>query len=236
MIKFSDLILFEDDDFIVINKPHDVSTLDDRDATKVNILLLAKRYSSDAQVCHRLDKETSGILAIAKNPTAYRHLSMQFENREVLKIYHAVIAGIQKLENRMVEQPILALKDGNVKIDHEKGKEAATIFNTLQIFKGYSLVACCPITGRMHQIRIHLATIGFPIVGDILYGGKYFYLSKIKKGYKINPNDDEQPFIKRVALHAKALTFNKLNGQEITVDAPYPKDFAALIRQLSLHT
>lgn len=233
-INFQDIIIFEDEDFIAINKPYDVSTLDDRDQTRQNILKMAKAYSADAQVCHRLDRETSGILMIAKNPEAYRHMSMQFENREVIKIYHAVIEGTKKFDNLMVEKPILPLRDGTVRIDAE-GKEAATIFNTLDVYNGYSLVACFPITGRMHQIRIHLASVGHPIIADSTYGGKDIFLSKLKRGFKLKKDTDEQPLIKRVALHAQALTFKKMNGEELTINAPYPKDFAVLIKQLEIN-
>src|SRR5471030_1453349 len=83
--KFADLILFEDDDIIVVNKPPFISSLDEREGGEVNMLRLAKGYSEDAQVCHRLDKETSGALIIAKNPEAYRTVSIQFEKRQVKK-------------------------------------------------------------------------------------------------------------------------------------------------------
>lgn len=232
MLQFKDLILFENDDFLLINKPYGISTLDDRDLTKQNILKMARAYTADPQVCHRLDKETSGVLAIAKNPEAYRHLSMQFENREVVKIYHAVSATKLKLDNRMVELPILPLKDGIVKIDRE-GKPAATIFNTLEVFNHGSLIACFPITGRMHQIRIHLTTIGSPIVADSQYGGKDIFLSQLKsKNFNLKKDTEELPIIKRVALHAFSLSFKLLNGEEICVNAPYPKDFAVLIKLL----
>ncbi|MFN0049627.1 MAG: RluA family pseudouridine synthase [Cytophagales bacterium] len=233
---FKDLIVFEDDNFIAINKPYDVSTLEDRDKTRQNILKLAKTYADDAQVCHRLDRETSGILMIAKNPEAYRHMSMQFENREVTKIYHAVIEGTKKLDNQMVDLPISILKDGSVRIDKMEGKESATIFNTLQAYHRYSLVACLPITGRMHQIRIHLSTIGHPIVADDLYGGKPIFLSSLKRNFKLKKDTEELPLMKRVALHAKSLTFNDLANKETTVTAEYPKDFAVLIRQLVENT
>lgn len=235
-LNFADLIVFEDEDFIAISKPYDVSTLEDRDKTRQNILKMAKTYANDAQVCHRLDRETSGILMIAKNPEAYRHMSMQFENREVTKIYHAVIEGTKKLDNEMVDLPISILKDGSVRIDKMEGKESATIFNTLKAFHRYSLVACLPITGRMHQIRIHLSTIGHPIIADELYGGKQIFLSQLKRNFKLKKDTEELPLMKRVALHAKALTFKNLAGEELTVTAEYPKDFAVLIRQLEENT
>src|SRR5690606_7285907 len=89
--KFVDMIIYEDDNLIVINKPPFVASLDEREGGEINILRLAKKYHADAQVCHRLDKETSGILLIAKNPETYRSVSIAFERRRVDKIYHAVI-------------------------------------------------------------------------------------------------------------------------------------------------
>ena len=232
-INFKDLILFENDDFIVVNKPHSVSTLDERNADNPNsILRLAKAYSDDAQVAHRLDKETSGALAIAKNPEAYRHLAMQFEHREVKKRYHAVVEGAHNFEDISVYLPILPLKDGMVKIDRQLGKIAETIFKTLKVYKNHSLIECQPITGRMHQIRIHLTCLKAPIVSDELYGGSMLYLSSLKKKFNLKQETEEQPLIKRVALHAHSLTFTLLDGTPITVEAPYPKDLDVLIKQL----
>ena len=177
-IQFKDLILFEDNDFIVINKPSGISSLDERkDDFATSILRMAKTYTADAQLGHRLDKETTGALVIAKNPEAYRHISMQFEHRETAKRYHAVVEGMHDWEGIMVNLPIYPLKDGKVIIDRQKGKHAETWFRTLQVFRGYSLVECLPITGRMHQIRIHLTCLKAPIVCDEMYGGKYVYLS-----------------------------------------------------------
>src|ERR1700710_1846312 len=101
--KFADLILFEDDDIIVVNKPPFISTLDEREGGEVNMLRLARAHYEDAQICHRLDKETSGALIIAKNPEAYRLVSMQFERRKVKKVYHAVIEGTHVFEELFVD-------------------------------------------------------------------------------------------------------------------------------------
>jgi 23S rRNA pseudouridine955/2504/2580 synthase len=232
-INFKDIILFENDDYIVVNKPHSVSTLDERNADNPNsILRLAKEYSDDAQVAHRLDKETSGAIAIAKNPEAYRHLAMQFEHREVKKRYHAVVEGVHNFEDISVYLPILPLKDGMVKIDRQLGKIAETIFNSLRVYKSHTLVECQPITGRMHQIRIHLTCLKAPIVSDELYGGSMLYLSTLKKKFNLKNDTEEQPLIKRVALHAFSLTFALLDGSPITIEAPYPKDLEVLVKQL----
>lgn len=232
-IQFKDLILFEDNDFIVINKPSGISSLDERkDDFATSILRMAKTYTADAQLGHRLDKETTGALVIAKNPEAYRHISMQFEHRETAKRYHAVVEGVHDWEGIMVNLPIYPLKDGKVIIDRQKGKHAETWFRTLQVFRGYSLVECLPITGRMHQIRIHLTCLKAPIVCDEMYGGKYVYLSDLKKKFNLKKDTEELPLMRRVALHAYSLTFTLLNGDVKEVIAPYPKDFAVLVKQL----
>lgn len=231
--NFKDLIIFENDDYIIVNKPPFVASLDERSAAgEVNILRLAKQYSADAQVCHRLDKETSGAIVIAKNPEAYRNLAMQFERRKVKKVYHAVVDGQFQFDELFVDLPILNDGNKNVTIDRIEGKRAETYFNTIKHYKHYTLVECKPVTGRMHQIRIHLATQRAAISGDHMYKGKPVFLSAIKRGYRIAKNEEEQPIMKRFALHAKEITFKGLDEQEITVEAAYPKDFATLIKLL----
>ncbi|PWJ55309.1 23S rRNA pseudouridine955/2504/2580 synthase [Dyadobacter jejuensis] len=234
-IKFEDLILFENEDFLLVNKPPHLATLDERTADRGGSLLrLAKEYNSELQAAHRLDKETSGVLAFAKNPAAYRHLAMQFEHRQVTKRYHAVVGGIHDLDSISVYLPILPLKNGTVvKIDKLEGKVAETIFNTLKVYRGYSLIECIPITGRMHQIRIHLSCLKAPIVCDPQYGGEPIYLSSLKKKFNLKKDTEEQPLIQRVALHAHALSFALMNGEPIRVEAPYPKDFEVLVKQLN---
>ncbi len=233
--KIEDRILFEDDDYVLINKPPFVSTLEDRNE-KTNILALARGYAGDAQVCHRLDKDTSGVLAIAKNPEAYRHLSIQFEHREVEKVYHAVVDGIHDFQNLLVDLPILKQDDGMVKISKRDGKPAQTYFTSLQSFRSHTLLECKPVTGRMHQIRIHLASLKASITGDELYGGRPFLLSAIKRGFNLKKHTEEESFMKRMALHAFSLKFVDLKGQMQRIEAPYPKDFQALLRQLSLNS
>jgi RluA family pseudouridine synthase len=230
-ISISDILLFEDDDYFVVSKPPFIATLEDR-VEKVNLLGLAREYSSDAQACHRLDKDTSGVLAFAKNPEAYRHMSMQFEKRQIEKVYHAVVDGNHALQDVLVDLPILKQNDGTVKISKREGKPAQTYFTTLQSYRQHTLVQCKPITGRMHQIRIHLATLKASITGDDMYGGKPFFLSSVKRGFNLKKQTEEQPIMRRMALHAQALTFEDLKSETKTVEAPYPKDFQALVRQL----
>ncbi|MFM1913726.1 MAG: rRNA pseudouridine synthase [Bacteroidota bacterium] len=236
-IQFKDLILFENDNYLIINKPAGISSLDERgDSTVKGIIRLAKEYSEDAQLGHRLDKETSGCLVIAKNPEAYRHISMQFEHREVNKKYHAVVEGQQEWDGILVNFPILPLKDGKVIIDRHNGKHAETWFQSLRVYRNCSLVECMPITGRMHQIRIHLTCLKAPILMDSTYGGPEIYLSDLKRNFSLGKGKEENPLIKRVALHAYSIQFKDLNNEIIEIQAPYPKDFEVLIKLLEKYS
>ena len=233
-IKLEEIILFEDKDYVLVNKPPFLSTLEDRNE-KVNLLRLARMYTADAQVCHRLDKDTSGVLAIAKNPDAYRHLSIQFEKRQVVKLYHAVVDGVHQFKDTLVDQPILKQVDGMAKISKREGKPAQTYFTSVKSYHHHTLVVCKPVTGRMHQIRLHLAVLGAPITGDELYGGKPFFLSQVKRNFNLKKETEEQPLIKRMALHAFSLEFSDLSGNVQLIEAPYAKDIEVLIKQLTIN-
>jgi 23S rRNA pseudouridine955/2504/2580 synthase len=232
--KFADLILFENDDVIVVNKPPFISSLDERGegSSEISMLRLAKAYWDDAQICHRLDKETSGALIFAKNPEAYRSVSMQFEKRRVKKVYHAVIDGTHTFDNLLVDLPILNVGKGSVTISRQDGKRAETWFQSLKYYKHYTLVECRPVTGRMHQIRIHLATQRASIAGDEMYKGEPVFLSKIKRKYHLGKDQEELPIMKRFALHAYEVTFRINPETEVTIHAPYPKDFETLLKLL----
>lgn len=231
-LSFPELILRETDDYIFINKPPLISTLEDR-SSPVNMLSMAREYDEGAQVCHRLDKETSGVLVIARNPEAYRHMSLQLQERKVEKVYHAVVSGLQEYKDKVVEAPIRKNSSGGVNIDFREGKEAVTRFDTLKVFRSTTLVECRPLTGRMHQIRIHLAWLKSPILSDHSYGGEDFYLSSVKRRFNIKKGEEEQPLIKRIALHAESIGFETEKGEKLKVQAPYPKDFRVLVSQLS---
>lgn len=230
--SFKSLILFENDDLIAVNKPPFLPTLDERSGQGQSLIRMAKACHQEAQVCHRLDKETSGVLLIARHAAAYRHLSMQFEHREIEKVYHAVLEGIHDFRGLHVDLPIQNLGKGHVKIDRREGKKAETVFNTLKVFRHYTLAECRPLTGRMHQIRIHLATQRAAICNDERYGGNPVYLSRLKRNYRLGKGEEEQSLIRRFALHASSLSFKLLNNERKTITAPYPKDFAILLKLL----
>ena len=121
---------------------------------------------------------------------------------------------------------------GRVSINYERGKPSATIVTTLKTFSKHTLVQCEPVTGRMHQIRVHLSRNKAPLVSDIAYGGSILYLSSLKRKFNLKQNTDEQPLIKRVALHAYSIGIKDRNDEPILVQAEYPKDIKALLRQL----
>jgi 23S rRNA pseudouridine955/2504/2580 synthase len=232
MRKFNleDIIIFENEAVLAVNKPSGLSTLEDRVDTH-NVLSMVKELYPQIKNCHRLDKYTSGVLLFAKNPETYRAISMQFQNREVKKVYHALVHGKTEFEMLEVNVPLSIKSAGNVVFDYKVGKESTTYFNTLKNFRVCSLVECVPVTGRKHQIRVHLKYAKHLIISDEAYGGEPIFLSQIKKNYK-KSEGDERPLINRMALHAYSLDF-KLPGQEnISVTAPYPKDFRLMLSQL----
>ncbi len=229
--KFSEAIVFENENYFAINKPVAYSVLEDRsDSNLPSLLDLAREYHPEAQVCHRLDKETSGVLVFSKFNEAYKNLAVQFENRDVAKIYHALVHGRHNFKEETVELN-LTHSAGITKID-KAGKFSATIVESVSILHDFTLVECMPITGRTHQIRVHMAFLKAPIVGDEKYGGKPFYLSSIKRKYSSGKYQEESPLLNRTALHAFKIKFQDLDGSDIIAEAPYPKDLQASLKQL----
>lgn len=229
-INFESLIIYEDDNFMVVNKPPFMASLEDRN-DPTNLQKLAKKYDENLSACHRLDKETSGCILLAKNKGAYRHASLQFEHRTIGKVYHAFVHGSHEFQDEVVDLPIYTLNKGVTKIDYSIGKAAKTTFNTIEIYKFHSLVECVPETGRMHQIRIHLSKSNAPLINDEMYGGDPLFLSQIKRKFKLKRDTEELPLIKRFALHAQKLDFNNFES-DLSIEAPYPKDMAVLKKQL----
>lgn len=227
-------ILFEDEMIVVINKPPNFLTIPDRFKDLPNLLsFLQKKYENIFTV-HRLDKETSGVVVFAKTAEAHAILSKQFEKREVKKIYHALVEGVFFDKKGLIDKPIAPSQSRLGKmIVHQRGKPSQTKFEVKEEFKHHSYLEIELLTGRQHQIRVHFAALGHPLLVDKLYNkDQGFYLSSIKRKYK--SSEEERPLMDRLSLHAGYLEFDHPKTNErLVFEAELPKDFKAVIKQLS---
>jgi 23S rRNA pseudouridine1911/1915/1917 synthase len=230
--------LYEDDDLIVVNKPAGLLVVQDRfnhDLPSLNKILEAKS-GQKIWVVHRLDRDTSGVICFAKNEHAHRYLSILFQERDINKFYAGLVIGIVNPPEGRIESPIAEHPAQNGKmIVAKKGKLAVTDYKVAEQWPLYSLVQFQIHTGRTHQVRVHMQSIGHPLVCDELYGdGKPFLLSQIKRKYRLSEKDEqERPLLSRLALHAYRLEFEKEDGTPIVAEAPLAKDIAACVNQLN---
>ncbi|MES2617837.1 MAG: RluA family pseudouridine synthase [Bacteroidota bacterium] len=231
-IRFKDLVIYEDESMLAINKPANISSLHERfDSEQGSIVQMAKAVDEHYSLCHRIDRETSGVLLIAKNPEAYRHIAMQFEKRTIDKVYHAIVSASVNLQELRIDLPLYTDSKRRVQVSKAKGKESLTEISTFKQYKHFTVLACKPFTGRLHQIRVHAASQNLPLVCDTLYGGKIPYLHEVKK--KVNAGEDEKKaMMDRVGLHAYSISFNSLTAGDCTITAPYPNDFGVMIKLL----
>lgn len=232
-IRLKDITIYEDEHIIAINKPPFIASLHERfDSLAPSVIEMCRSVNEDYSLCHRLDRETSGVMLIAKDNETYRHLAIQFEKRLVKKTYHAIVQAAVNLENLEVNLPLYTDSKRKVQISSKKGKPSSTIFNTIETFKHFSLLACEPLTGRLHQIRVHAASQNLPLVCDELYGGKVPDMGLIKRKVKYNEGEAGKPLMNRVALHAFSIQFHDAEGKEVYIEAPYPKDFEVFLKLL----
>ncbi len=234
-MKLSELIIFENDDFIALNKPSGLLSIPDREGKEISLKRLLKEKYGDIYTVHRLDKDTSGLIVFAKNETTHKHLSQQFEERQTRKIYLGLVIGSPAEKKGSIDAPIgeHPAKNGTM-IINRKGKESLTDYEVLEDFGIYSWLQFQIHTGRTHQIRVHAKEMGHPVVCDILYGdGKPVLLSSIKHKFKLSKKEEEErPILNRLALHAWKLSFTDTGEKEIELEAPIPKDLRATLQQL----
>jgi 23S rRNA pseudouridine955/2504/2580 synthase/23S rRNA pseudouridine1911/1915/1917 synthase len=192
--------------------------------------------SSRVWVVHRLDRETSGVLILAKSDRAHAHLSQQFERGTVKKTYLALVASQDLRHEGVIRLPIGPHPDrpGMMAIRRRHGKAAITRYAIRERFRGYTLLTVRPQTGRSHQIRVHLQAIGHPLAIDALYGSAQpLLLSSLKPSYRSKVGVQERPLMARLTLHALALEVrHPTHGELRRWEAPLPKDFAAVLRNL----
>ncbi len=246
-----DDIIFEDQHLFVVNKPAGVSVLSDRSTGGRSLFDALRAHAQSAadadwypHVCHRLDKETSGVLVVCKTRDALERLTGQFESREVEKEYLAVVLGAPPHDRGKVDFPIMEHPKEASKMTTVHGqaagagagraKQATTEFEVVERFARFALLKLRPHTGRTHQVRVHLAAMGYPVAVDKLYGDREpVLLSRIKANYKRKKFEAERPLISRLALHASRLAFDHpIEARRVEVGAPLPADMELLLRAL----
>ena len=235
MIKIDEYKLFENEDLVAINKPSGLLTIPDREGKDVSLKQLLKARYGEIFTVHRIDRDTSGIVVFAKNEDTHKYLSKQFEARETKKTYKGLVLGAPAHSSGTIDEPIAEhpVKKGLMTV-HRKGKECITEYNVEETFRLYSLLQFNILTGRTHQIRVHMKFVGHPIVCDSLYGdGKPLLISQIKSRYNLSKSEEEErPILNRLALHAWKLSFTGVGGEKFHLEAPLPKDLRASIQQL----
>lgn len=229
-------ILFYDEFLLAVNKPAGMLSIPDRyDADAPVILNLLEKTYGKLLVVHRIDKDTSGVLLFARDQATHKALNALFHSRAIEKTYLALVRGRTEADQWVCELPLLADADKLHRsiVDKRRGKECLSRFETVERYEEYSLVRVRPETGRTHQVRVHCAASGYPIIADPLYGdGKPLFLSKIKRGWK-GDSFEERPLLARTGLHAQALKLgHPKDGRELDLAAPLPKDLKAAIAQL----
>jgi RluA family pseudouridine synthase len=229
-------IIYEDDVLLAFDKPSGrLVAPERRDRRGENLMALVHaKFGPGIANVHRLDAETSGVLLCAKTKPALDSLSGQFQAKAADRIFHALTAGVAVQDTFMVE---LALAEdesrpGLMRVVKKSGLPSATRFQVLERFKGFTWIECRPMTGRTHQIRLHLAASGLPILNDDFYGnGAELLLSALKRRYKGRAN--ERPLISRLALHAGELTItHPVTHDRLTLRAPLPNEFAVALKYL----
>jgi 23S rRNA pseudouridine1911/1915/1917 synthase len=237
-------VVYEDEALTVINKPPGMVVHPAKGhwtGTLVNALqfhydtLSTVAGENRPGIVHRLDRDTTGLVLVAKDDRAHRELAKQFEQRTVRKEYLALVSGVPQRDSDYIERAIgfhpTNREKMAIRLPEDGGKEAVTFYEVLERFDGFAYVRCKPKTGRTHQIRVHLAHIGHPIVADKAYSGR----DRLTLGDLLgrNTDDPDKVLIDRQALHAHNLLLrHPLSGQELALHAPLPEDMAGVLSAL----
>jgi RluA family pseudouridine synthase len=183
---------------------------------------------------HRLDREASGVIVFARTLAAQRKLTHAFASRRVEKVYLALVQGYVS-EDGEVNLPLRADRDrGRTVVSSGGGKASVTRYRVVERVSGHTLLECFPLTGRLHQIRVHMGALGHPLAVDPLYGGRQeLMLSDFKRDYRRSRQHEEHPLIGRLTLHAARIGFEHPAGTgPVSFESPLPKDFRATLNQL----
>jgi RluA family pseudouridine synthase len=235
-------VLYEDEALIAFDKPSGMLIAPDRwDKSRENVMdLVHAKFGHHVANVHRIDADTSGVVLCTKTKPALDFVSGQFQSKTVTKIYHAITTVIPAEESYTIDLVIKEdeAKPGRMCVVKKHGKASATEVTVREKFPqpagraSFAYLECRPLTGRTHQIRIHLSATGTPILNDPFYGNDTkLMLSDLKRGYK--GRVDEKPLITRLALHAGGLTIkHPLTKEPITIESPLPNDFEVALKYL----
>lgn len=236
-------ILYEDEWLAAVNKPpgmvvhpargHWSGTLASAVQYHFGARLSALGGPARPGIVHRLDRDTSGVILVAKDDAAHAHLATQFQDRLVEKEYFALVAGSPQLDRDRIAEPIgqhprerekMAIRRG-----HARSRVAETFYEVVERFEGFAAVRLRPKTGRTHQIRVHLGHIGCPVLCDRQYGGR----ARITRGEIRRDPGDELVLLERQALHAQRLRLtHPATGESLQIEAPLPQDLRTVLDEL----
>lgn len=241
-------IIYEDREMLAVNKQAGIICHPAR-ATQRGTLANGLAYYAETLshgddpfrpgIVHRLDKNTTGVMLIAKTDEAHWRLALQFERRTMQKEYLAIVEGQPQLDADVIEASIGGhprIKDKYIvpgpRDQARQVKDAVTRYEVLERFVGFALVGMFPKTGRTHQIRVHMSHIGHPLVSDPNYGGHYATMSQVTG----DSREPDEPIIPRHALHAHRITFlHPIREQQMSIEAPLPEDFNSALDLLRKH-
>ena len=241
-------VLYEDDQVLAVNKPAGCTVVRERwDLTCPfvdGVLRWLRQTRGEAGVhprfraraVHRLDMDTTGVVLLAMTPEAEKALYDQFRRRAVKKEYLALVLGAPVETLCEVDVPIqeCAGDPSRMVVAGRHGKPSVTRYELVERYRPCALLRCHPLTGRRHQVRLHLSHVGLPVVGDSVYGGgEGLFLSTFKRGYRPKKDRPEPPLIGRPALHAVSVRCSHPSGKELLIEAPLAKDFARTLKALA---
>jgi RluA family pseudouridine synthase len=241
-------ILYEDEHLLALDKPSDLLTSPDHrhpDRPSLTKLLRAgiergaawARESGRTYLvpAHRLDAEVSGVILLAKSKPVLIALLNLFGAEKPIRKFVALAQGAPLVEQFKVEAKLAPhpVRAGLMRVDTRCGKRSLTVFQVRERFSACTLLQCELFTDRPHQVRAHLSHLGQPAVGDQLYGGRPLLLSRLKRVYRLKPNQTERPLMARPAIHAEALSLpHPVTGNPLTITAPWPKDLTVAVKYL----
>jgi len=211
-------MLYEDEYLLIVDKPAGLSVLPDgwEKDSQYLVKMLEEQYGK-IFIVHRLDKITSGMIVFARDAETHRTLNAQFESHQAEKVYHAIVEGNPKWEEKTAKHPLRANvgHKHRTMVDNKKGKASETRFRVIKRYPESALIEAKPMTGRTHQIRVHAYALGHPLAGDLLYGAQEMYMST------------------RPMLHAQSLSFiHPATNERVKFTTPHPADFEEAIKNI----